>query len=469
ALSYLLTYPYNCLEQQVSKLAALVQAPTLIKDFKLADGAALRKQAQEIVDTLPSYQHVSGGYGYWPDSLPDPYVTAYALDIALAAKQNGISVPVQSINKAVTWLAGAFNQQHTRAYDYSLAQSDTTRAYTAYVLARYGKNIDSLFNTLYAKRTGLTPTAVSYLLEAAHATSRSASIQRTLAQQLKNKVIYAPGSAYVDAGASMPWLHSNNISTTAHVLRALLTANQPLDQDFQLASWLLTQVNAKGYWRDTHTSAAVLKALETYYTARESAVPNFTATVSQANHPLFTAAFEGRTTNEQVKSLPFDTVYKNGTDTLLTFAKTGSGTLYYNLAQHYTPAIYTTPVNAGFEVSRTISTLTGEPAQQLITGQRYKVTVHVKNASGHNFVVVEDFIPAGFRIVNPSLATESASQAELLRADNKILNRVEYYDDRVYFFADQLPAGEHTFSYLVTALSAGTYTYPAAWASQMYD
>ena len=40
---------------------------------------------------------------------------------------------------------------------------------------------------------------------------------------------------------------------------------------------------------------------------------------------------------------------------------------------------------------------------------------------------------------------------------------------KIYGFADELSAGKHTFSYLVTAISAGTYTYPAAWASQMYD
>lgn len=469
ALRYLLTYPYNCLEQQMSKLAAAVGASSLVKDFKLADEKELRRQAQEIIQGVPTYQHVSGGYGYWPNTLPDPYVTAYALDMMFVAKQAGFNPSKQSIDKAVSWLQGAFKQNVSRAYPYSVYETDTTRAYSAYVLALYGKNIDSLFNTLYAKRTGLSQTAVAYLLQAAYTTRKSPEVQRNLAQQLTNKLVYTPTSAYIDEGISMPWLHSNNVNATAHTLRALVTAKLPLDNDFQLAKWLLTQVNAQGYWHDTNTSAAVLRALQAYYAAHEAQTPNFTATVKQGGESLISSSFQGRSLREETVNVPFAKMYQNGNEATLAFGKEGTGTLYYNLAQYYTPSAYISPVDAGFKVTRSISTLEGNPATEIATGERYKVTLHIQNASARSFVVAQDFIPAGFRLVNTSLATESASQAELLNADNMFFNRIEQYDDRIYGFASELPAGDHTFSYLVTAISAGTYTYPAAWASQMYE
>ncbi len=469
ALSYLLAYPYNCLEQQMSKLVAAVQAGTLVRDFKLADEKELHRQAQQILDTLTSYQHMSGGYGYWPDSLPDVYVTAYALDVALSAKQAGFDVPTKSIDKAVSWLQRAFNQQAVHAYAYNSRELDTARAYSAYVLARYGKNTDSVFNTLYAKRTDLSPIAAAYLLEAAHVDNRQQEIQKALAQQLVNKLVYAPTTAYVDEGVAMPWLHGNNVSATAHTLRALLQADQPVDADFQMVSWLLTQLNAQGYWNDTSTSAAVLRALQTYYAKREAEDPHFAATVKQGDATILMQTFEGRNVEEKTVQIPFAQVYQQGRETLFTFAKQGLGTLYYNLAQHYTPAAYTSPVNAGLQVTRSISTLDGNPVQTILTGERYKITLHIKNAATRSFVAVEDYIPAGFALVNTSLATESATQAELVAADNRVFNRVEQYEDRIYGFSDELPAGEHTFSYLVTAIAAGTYTYPAAWASQMYE
>ena len=469
ALQYLLTYPYNCLEQQMSKLAAAVGARSLVKDFKLADETKLNQQAQEIIKTLPTYQHVSGGYGYWPNSLPDAYVTAYALDMMLAAKQAGYEVPTSSVNKAVAWLQSAFTQHATHAYAYSLYETDTARAYSAYVLARYGKNVDSLFNTLYAKRADLPQRAVAYLLQAAQATNRSQEIKKDLAQQLINKLVYTPTSAYVDEGASLPWLHSNNVNATAHMLQALLMAKLPLENDFQVASWLLSQLNAQGYWHDTNTSAAVLRALQAYYTTHEAQSPYFTATVKQGSETLGSASFQGRNLREETIFIPFEKIYKTGKEVSLSFAKQGTGTLYYNLVQQYTPAAYISPVDSGFKVTRSISTLDGKPAQQILTGERYKVTLHIRNAATRSFVVAQDFIPAGFTLVNTSLATESSTQAELLAADNAAFGRVEQYDDRIYGFADELPAGEHTFSYLVTAISAGTYTYPSAWALQMYE
>ena len=469
ALKYLLTYPYNCLEQQMSKLAVAVSAQDLVKDFKLADEKQLRKQAQEIIETLPSYQHVSGGYGYWPNSLPDAYVTAYTLDILQDAKEKGFTVPTQSINKAVVWLQGAFNQNVSQAYTYSLYETDTARAYSAYVLARYGNNIDSLFNTLYAKRTSLPKMAVAYLLEAAQASNRGAQIKQALAEQLTNKLVYTPTAAYIDEPAAMPWLHSNNVNATARALQALLMAKLPADIDFQMASWLLSQLNAQGYWQDTNTSAAVLRALQAYYTMHESATPNFTATVKRGEETLLAESFQGRNLQDKSIMIPFENMYQQGSQARLSFDKQGTGTLYYNLAQYYTPAAYPTPINAGFQVERTIATLDGKPAQDILTGERYKVTLHIKNAVSRNFVAVQDFIPAGFMLVNTSLATESAEQAELIEADNRAFTRVEQYEDRIYGFADELAAGEQTFSYLVTAISAGKYTYPAAWALQMYD
>lgn len=468
ALTYLLNYPYNCLEQQLSKIVPAVRAAALVRDFQLADETALRKQTQEVLSNLPAYQHISGGFGYWPNSSPDRYVTAYALEVALQAKKEGFDVPSPSLDKAVLWLEKEINQPVSSGYAYSTQEREIARSYGAYVLAGYGKNIDSLFNTLYAQRAHLPQTALGYLLQAAQASGRSAQIRQALAQQLTNKLVYTPTYAYVDVGAGFPWLHITNVAATAHTLQALLQAGLAPDNAYQMAAWLVSQLNAQGNWNDTYTNAAVLTALQTYYQTVEAAGPHFTATVTQGDQTRLTAVFEGRSLQEQTAQAPFDEVYAQGTEARFTFAKEGVGTLYYMLSQHYTPASYDSPVDSGFSLTRTLSTLDGKPVGEILPGERYKVTLHVKTAAARSFVAVEDYIPAGFNLVNTSLATESASQAELLSADNALFNRVEQYEDRIYGFADELPAGEHTFSYLVTAVAAGTYTYPAAWVSQMY-
>ena len=136
----------------------------------------------------------------------------------------------------------------------------------------------------------------------------------------------------------------------------------------------------------------------------------------------------------------------------------------------YEPLSYETPVNAGFEISRELTALDGKPVQTVRAGERYKVTLTVKNAAARHFVVAEDFVPAGFEIVNSELATESADIAVTDNgSDDYAFERNEKYDDRIAAFADYLPAGTHTYSYVVSALTSGTFAWPCAWASQMYE
>lgn len=474
SMVYLLTYPYDCLEQKMSKALPVISGAKLVEDFKLGDTAQYKKQVQEILDLLPEYQYASGGFGYWKNtSLPDPYVTAYTLEVAYLAKQAGYRVPGKTLNKAAAWLESAFNGKTARAYKYSALETDTARAYAAYVLSLYGKNVQSAFNTLYAKADSLPLPAQAYLLKAAQASGRSQAIKNAIAQRLLNRVVFTPESAYFDVPQEMPWLHMNNTKGTALALDALLYAQYPFEQAFQTAHWLITQLNAEGHWNNTSVNAAVFSALNTYYQTQEGAEPDFLASVKIAGKTLLQNAFKGRSMESKTAAVPFAGVYGNKGEARLTFTKTGNGTLYYTLGQVYEPRRYDKPVDGGFAVSRAITTLDGKPVSEIVAGERYKITLTVKNATARNFVVVEDFIPAGFEIVNTSLATESAAQGAVLAEDNgdyyNGFTRSEKYDDRLAAFADYLPAGTHTYSYLVSASVPGTFAYPCLWASQMYE
>ncbi len=470
SMVYLMTYPYDCLEQQMSKVLPVIMGAKLAEDFKLGDIKDLKKRAQEILDRLPEYQYASGGLGYWKDSRPDPYVTAYALEVNYLAKQAGYKVQEKSLEKAAGWLENAFNKNTQRAYAYSILETETARAYTAYVLSLYGKKTAAAFNTLYAKRNTLPPAAQAYLLKAAQVLERPQMQKGALAQGLFNKAVYTPQAVYFDAPEEMPWLHIGSVKTTALALDALLFAKQPFENAFESASWLIRQLNAQGSWENTSDNAAVFTALNTYYRTKESADPDFAASVKLGAQTVFEQTFQGRTSEAKNGSVPFAEAYGQGTETRVSFGKSGAGTLYYTLSQVYEPRAYETPVNAGFEISRELTALDGTPVETVRAGERYKVTLTVKNAAPRRFVVAEDFVPAGFQIVNSELATESADIAAAVNgADDYAFARNEKYDDRIAAFADELPAGMHTYSYAVSALTSGTFAWPSAWVSQMYE
>ena len=470
SMVYLMTYPYDCLEQQMSKMVPVIAGSALVEDFKLGDMAKLKGQVQDILNNVSLYQSGAGGYGYWKNSLPDPYVTAYTLEVNYLARQAGYAVQEKSLEEAAKWLEGAFASNVQKAYSYSSLETETARAYAVYVLALYGKNVQSAFNNLYGKLGSLPLPAKAYLLKAAQAGNNTSEVKSKIAQSILNHIAYTPQAAYFDVPQEMPWLHMGNVKASALALDALLFARQPFADAFKTASWILTQLTAQGHWNNTSVNAAAFIALNTYYQTAESVEPDYAASVKQGAKAVLEASFKGRTVDEKTASIPFAQAYGNGTETRLTFAKNGAGTLYYTLGQEYEPLSYQTPVDAGFTVSREITTLDGKPVSKILAGERYKITLHVKNAASRHFVVLEDFIPAGFEIINTSLATESQEQAAALDTPQwNGFERDEKYDDRIAAFADYLPAGTHAYSYLVSASVAGTFAYPSLWASQMYE
>ncbi len=470
AIGYLLNYPYDCLEQKMSKIRPVIDGADMIEDFGLGDLTQYKKQTQDILNQMTQYQSDAGGFAYWPGSLPDPYVTAYALDTAWRAQQAGYKVDTASLNRAAAWLKGLFGKNQPQAYPYSITENETARAYAVLVLSLYGEKMEGQFNNLYAKRNSLSAPAQAYLLLAAKQLNQGADVKLQLAQDLLNRTQYGAQTVHFSAQGQQPWLHMDDVKVTALSLESLLVVGDYLPQPYQAVQWLIQQLGKEGYWSNTSSNAAVLSALNAYYQLKESVEPDFTASVSLDGKNVLSALFKGRTLTTTNGQWPFEQVYKKASQARVRFVKAGTGTLYYTLWQHYAPAAYAEPVNAGYEVSRQVTDLEGNPVTEFKAGARYKVTLHVRGTASGQFVVLEDFIPAGFEIVNTSLATESQQQAASLNQDTwGGFTRDEKYDDRILVFADYLTAGEHNYSYLVQAATAGDFAYPSLWASQMYE
>ncbi len=469
-IAYLLDYPYDCLEQKMSKIRPIIEGADMIKDFALGDLTQYKKQAQDILNQMTQYQTDAGGFAYWPGSLPDPYVTAYALDTAWRAQKAGYKVDTAALNRAAAWLKGVFGKDQRQAYPYSVTEDETVRAYAVLVLSLYGEKMEGQFNNLYAKRNSLSAPAQAYLLMAAKQLNQGADVKLKLAQDLLNRAQYGAQTVHFSAQGQQPWLHMDDVKVTALSMEALLVVGDYLPQPYQAVMWLTEQLGGNGYWSNTSSNAAVLSALNAYYQLKESSEPDFTASVSLDGKEVLSAPFKGRTLETANGQWPFEQVYKTSSQARVRLLKTGTGTLYYTLWQRYAPAAYAAPVNAGYEVSRQITDLQGNPVTEFRAGSRYKVTLQVRSSASGRFVVLEDFIPAGFEIVNTSLATESQTQAASLNQDTwGGFARDEKYDDRILVFADYLTAGEHSYSYLVQAGAAGDFAYPSLWASQMYE
>ncbi|MBI3289298.1 MAG: hypothetical protein HYZ74_07250 [Elusimicrobia bacterium] len=472
---YLLEYPYGCLEQKLSRAFPVITGADLISSFGLGSADALKPAVQSILDRLGDYQHASGGYGYWPSPWEaDPWLTAHALEAAALARREGYRLPEESIRRAVDWGGRYLASDKTDwAYPYSRSEDYAGRAYMTYALGLHGLAQPASFRKLFERRDQLPLSAKAWLLKAAAASAGEPEARALADDLLAQARVEARGLHFEEPELdSMSWLHETNVKVTAVALQALLEARGGFAGDEKAARWLVEERKAQGRWRTTAENSAGLRALQDFYRRYEADVPDFAATVKREGEAstLLAESFSGRAASPRRRTLALDEVLAGKSQARLELAKEGIGRLYYDFVLSYVPNSFEKPAAEGFEIERTVAPLRGD----LRAGKRAVVTVTVRTKTDRTFVALEDPLPAGWEVVDPSFAVEGAESARALAQQGErgqywgSFQRSEQYDDRVQVFADYMTAGEHRWSYLIQATTPGRWHVPAATVEEMY-
>ncbi|MCX7993259.1 MAG: MG2 domain-containing protein [Fimbriimonadales bacterium] len=97
SLRYLTDYPYECVEQTVSRFVPAVMAQRALKEAGIPMDAETQRKIAEITERslqrLQRLQTSTGGWGWWESSEPLLWTTAYVVWGLHKAKQAGIAVP----------------------------------------------------------------------------------------------------------------------------------------------------------------------------------------------------------------------------------------------------------------------------------------------------------------------------------------------------------------------------------------
>ncbi len=484
AATYLLGYPYGCLEQKLSRAMPVFVAADLIETFKLGDLGGLKAAARQVISRLRDFQHSSGGFMYWTDGhIPDPWLTAYALEVAAMAKREGVEPEPVVLERAVRWLRGWLAGRDEWGYPYAQSESYAARAYAVYALSLHGTPMPSVFDALFERRDQIPFLAKAYLVKAAPAVSRDGKTRETVANELLAQARFNPRTIHFEEPAETRgwWVHDSTVRTTAICLQALLEARGGFGGDEKAVAWLTGERKGSGRWRSTQENTSSLRALQDFYRRYEREEPDFTGRLTlQPGRALWSEPFKGRSLTARTREFGFGEIFAAGKRAMLSFVREGRGRLYYSLSMRYAPARFTKPAAEGLEITRSVRPLNGPAGGPIKAGARAVVTLTVKSDADRTFVAVEDPLPGGFEIVDPSFATESREdERQRARAEADAgrrrwwwwgdFHRSEKYDDRIQVFADFLTAGEHTYTYLVQATTPGAFAWPAAWAEMMYE
>ncbi len=521
ALPYLISYPYGCVEQTMSRfLPTVITQHTLkqlgisleeiaqkhqnqfkyLKKSPIYKTSEMNKMVQAGLDRLYSFQHSDGGWGWWKNDRSNPYMTAYVVYGLSYAVKSDVKIRKSVINRG----AGFIEKRLTsgaKISRYSWYKDDNNvRCYMLYVLSiaspkrfKQNKKLKRMLNKIWRKRDRLNEYSkvLLALTQAQIGNTRRAKIMlENLEDFIKvNKELKTAN--FQDINRYWYW-YENGLESTAFALRAYLKIQPKSDYIPMMVKWLVR--NRKGKrWFSTKDTANVVYALSEYMKATDELNPDLTVEVSYDDDfkKTFKVTRQNLIFNKPEFTIPYDIVGRG--KRYLKINISGRGKIYYStFAKYFTKE---DPIKgAGHEVyvnrkyfkltprevtryrkewnsrKRKYSRIpykdiayTKKPIQfgaRLNSGDLIEVVLNIKANNNFEYLMFEDPKPAGCEPV----ALKSGSTYQGGFAAN-----MELRDTMVSFFVTYLKQGKHTISYKLRAEIPGTFNIMPSQSQAMYS
>lgn len=507
SLNYLLSFPYGCTEQILSQIVPnivlknAVSIPGFQDKIKLAQlydenrkpitfDAMVIKNLQKLYE----FQRPEGGFGYFAGSREShPYLTAYAVFGLHNIKKAGYAVDGRTISRATAYLQDYMNNNKDlkdtrtgklRKKDFVWANN---RSYMLFVMAETDLGDIGLTNSLYEDRELLSNSGSMYFAMALHklnpdSTHKTAELIKTLENQAR---IETRGT-YIRNNSGGSFDMMTHVKTTALAIQTLnrINPNHPLLP--KLIHWLIKN-RKDGRWQTTQDNAAALIALAEYLETNKETQANYEAKIAIDGKEALQYSVNGKNILNQQEITRSLTEFKRGMDgTKVVFSKDGEGRIYYDMVlRYFLPIDKIAPRGEEFNIERNYYRLDDKKLERPITeahaGETLRGHLTIIAPEERHAVAVENFLPAGFELVNFEFET-SATQTLDKNLEETTKNyyddgyyRNSYYwnhkelrDDRLFLFADNLPKGVYEYDYYVQVTSEGKFHHPPAVVSEMY-
>ncbi len=507
ALGYLDNYPYECVEQTVSRFLPNVLTYQALEEMGISRPeleGELRSQVSLSLQRLYNEQHYDGGWGWWVSDESDSYLTAYVLQGLLEAHRAGFTVDDNVISEAA-----AFLRENLPSLP---RQADAWRAnrvaYQLYVLGEYVTLIDDAEPAgelnraikLFGQRTQLDQYGKAMLAVALGLLEpeEDRRVKTLMSDQVGDIVISATGAHWEEASPDY-WNMNTDTRTTAIVLWAMARHNPESELLPNVVRWLMT-VRREGYWESTNTTSWSLMGLIAYMRATGELQGDFSFTVMLNSEVLLTGDVNEETIDEsrqiqvEIAQLLVDRGNRliierepASSDQADADVRDGEGQLYYTAHMRYfLPAEEVKALDRGIIVARQYSPVDAPETyvNEARVGDIIRVKLTVVAPTDLYYVTVEDPLPAGFEAVDVTLNTTSVvGQAPTVRnltAEEEDtwyrwygwgwwwFSHSEMRDEKVTLFSSYLPRGTYEYSYVMRATLPGTYNVIPSTAYEMY-
>jgi hypothetical protein len=501
-LDYLVEYPYGCAEQKTSGMLGNLIYGELVKlKISAPDQAKQTKAENNVRDTvkyLTSVQRPDGGWGFWGDSeYAYPHLTAYVFWGLTQAEKAGYAVDTQTMDGADKFLRDYLTRNDDNGYAYL---SDSERAQVIYMLSeRNADGLSGYANALYERRDKMPAFGQAFLAMAyANIEKDSSSAHAAkLMGELKNKVVYLnPSTAYIKEDEGYDWFMSSDSRSTGIYLQALMKL-EPKNQEADRAVRWLMQAKKDGNWGSTQSSSMALFGLIQY--ARANPVDDRQAQVSLFLNNNLTDKLnfaKGDVSDTQSKTYQLSDLLKKGVIQQYGIEKDSDARWFYDINMKvYREITDIQPFENGFTVVSDIYAITDKkrehPLTQVTQGDTVRVHMKLLVPKKHQYVSLEYHLPAGLEAVDMSLKTSPQNLAgENMQCAptywgerncmaegswewdwwwENVWKHIEFRDDRVFLFSENLEPGVYEYDFVAQAMTPGMYRVPPARAFEFYN
>ncbi|MBN1964413.1 MAG: alpha-2-macroglobulin, partial [Anaerolineae bacterium] len=469
-LRYLENYPYQCIEQTVSRFLPNVMTYRALFSLNVATAdlrSNLEVQVSFALQRLYAQQHSDGGWGWFVSDQSNPMTTAYALIGLAEARNSSFSVSDEVILRAVAYLNGQMTVVNESTPDWRLNR----QAFLLYALARVDRGNIARSMTLHQHYERLSLYARAYLAVTLNRMAVDMSAETTaLANSLVSRAILSATGAHWEEDWNDWWNWNTDTRTTAIVLGALIELDPGNDLLAQAVRWLMVARTAD-HWETTQETAWAVMALTDWMVSTGELHPNYLMSATLNGERILQEQATTANVRDTVElQIAVADLLADQVNLLALTHGEGDGVMYYTAhLRAYLPVPEVEALDRGIILDRRYS-LVDDPNRTPIdsapVGTNVRVTLTIIAPNDLHYVVIEDPIPAGTDAVDPGLRTSSVvgTMPEVDRTDPLshgwgwwYFSNTEFRDEKVVIFATYLPAGTYEYSYTIRTGLAGEY------------
>ncbi len=499
ATKFLVEYPYGCIEQTLNRFIPLLAVRRLLSDgrysglIKGVESGKLDSMVKAGISRIQLAQNSDGSWGWWGGDRGNEFITGYVLYSLKLAEDFGYGVNKDVIKSGTRAIGRMFRTGNLMSND--------ARAFLLYVYSLWGYwNPDaylrlmgtkrSVYSTAYLLRSLATVRTHLFDGKSAGAGSRESVIAR-LTGEIKEKRKMDSRGIFWQGSREQSWgWPGSRTEISAHVLAALVESGDSSPVGSQIVS-SLSRRSRGSYWRTTKETATVILALCDYMKKRKGSAGgpadiNFTVNGKPAARLKYDPGKEGNTQDliKTVKltgmgsegKLVVDARGKAGSDA--SYDVTVSGTLYFNpsgfLSFFKSEDKGLKVLSNGISIYRSFEGITRvrdmrrneylvpgklSSSKQIRVGDQLLVKVRFRAADNFEYLVLEDYLPSGFEVINKDAYDYY-----------KPYVRSERWDNRMVFFFNNVTKGKvYEVAYIIRAELPGKFMVRPARMECMYD